>query len=90
MTHVTTEALTRKIKKLPPGAKEQVNDFIDFLLFTAQKKGVTTKYQPIDDPEDNDMAWYQANVNNPAFDFLKEPHEDIYRPTDGRPFHDQI
>lgn len=27
--------------------------------------------------------------NNPAFDFLKEPEEDIYTLEDGKPFHDQ-
>ncbi len=29
-----------------------------------------------------------ASINN-AFDFLKEPEEDIYTPSDGKPFHDQ-
>ncbi len=33
--------------------------------------------------------WLKAAVSNPAFDFLKDPAEDIYSPTDGKPFHDQ-
>jgi hypothetical protein len=43
-------------------------------------------------PEEADideMEWLQAAVANPAFDFLKEPEEDIYTLADGRPFHDQ-
>ncbi len=32
--------------------------------------------------------WLQFAAANPAFDFLKDPEEDIYTPLDGRPFHD--
>ena len=31
----------------------------------------------------------KAASNNPAVDFLKEDGEDIYSPTDGRPFRDE-
>ena len=40
-------------------------------------------------PEDCDIAeseWLHAASINPAFDFLREPQEDIYRPDDGRPW----
>jgi hypothetical protein len=43
-------------------------------------------------PEPGDLeeeAWLKAAATNPAFDFLKEETEDIYRQTDGKPFHDQ-
>jgi len=43
-------------------------------------------------PEDADIDekdWLYAAVSNPAFDFLKEPEEDIYTSEDGRPFHDR-
>lgn len=30
--------------------------------------------------------WLRAAATNPAFDFLSNPAEDIYRPTDGKPF----
>lgn len=33
-----------------------------------------------------EREWLQAAASNPAFDFLKEPGEDIYSPADGRPF----
>jgi hypothetical protein len=43
-------------------------------------------------PEDADIdekEWLYAAASNPAFDFLKEPEEDIYTSEDGRPFHDR-
>ena len=43
-------------------------------------------------PEETDVdekEWLRAASANPAFDFLKEPEEDIYTPEDGRPFYDQ-
>ena len=43
-------------------------------------------------PEEADfdeMEWLKAAATNPAFDFLKDPAEDIYGPTDGKPFHDE-
>ena len=40
--------------------------------------------------EDLDEAgWLRAAAHNPTFQFLKESREDIYLPTDGKPFHDQ-
>ena len=41
------------------------------------------------DPELDEQVWLQAAVTSSAFDFLKDEAEDIYRPTDGRPFHDE-
>ena len=43
-------------------------------------------------PEENDInetEWHQAVATNPAFDFLKDPKEDIYTIFDGRPFYDE-
>ena len=43
-------------------------------------------------PEDSDISeteWLQAAAANPAFDFLKDPEEDIYTLSDGRPFYDE-
>ncbi len=42
-------------------------------------------------PEEADideMEWLREAVANPAFDFLKEPKEDIYTLADGRSFYD--
>ncbi len=43
-------------------------------------------------PEESDICekeWLKAATLNPAFDFLKEPEEDIYTREDGKPFHDK-
>lgn len=39
-----------------------------------------------DKKEPEETGWLKAASNNPAFDFLKEPEEDIYSLTDGKPF----
>ncbi len=43
-------------------------------------------------PNDGDIdeaEWLRAAATNPAFEFLKDPEEDIYSPTDGEPFRDE-
>ena len=43
-------------------------------------------------PENGDVdetEWLRAAAANPAFDFLRDPEEDIYSPTDGEPFRDE-
>lgn len=42
-------------------------------------------------PEDDidEKEWLQAASTNPAFDFLKDPEEDLYTLSDGKPFHDE-
>lgn len=37
----------------------------------------------------NEKEWLYAAAKDPSFDFLKEPEEDIYSLTDGKPFHDE-
>jgi len=42
-------------------------------------------------PEESDInetEWLQAAAANPAFDFLKDPEEDVYTLSDGEPFYD--
>jgi|LGVE01.1.fsa_nt_gb hypothetical protein len=36
--------------------------------------------------EMDEREWLQAAAANPAFEFLKNPAEDIYKATDGKPF----
>lgn len=44
----------------------------------------------IPDPDDiSEAEWARAAATNPAFAFLNDPEEDVYSPTDGKPFHDQ-
>lgn len=43
-------------------------------------------------PENDDVdesEWLRAASENPAFEFLVEPGEDIYTLKDGKPFHDE-
>jgi hypothetical protein len=43
-------------------------------------------------PPETDMderGWLRAAAANPAFEFLNAPAEDIYKPTDGKPFNDK-
>ena len=39
-----------------------------------------------DREEIDEQEWLRAVAANPAFDFLKEPEEDIYTLADGKPF----
>jgi hypothetical protein len=39
--------------------------------------------------EEGDTAGVDTAASNPAFDFLKEPDEDIYTRADGKPFYEQ-
>lgn len=43
-------------------------------------------------PEGDDIdekQWLYAAATNPVFSFLKEPQEDIYKTSDGKPFNDK-
>ena len=42
-----------------------------------------------DPPEIGESEWLRSAAANPAFAFLHDPREDIYSPTDGRPFSDE-
>jgi hypothetical protein len=37
----------------------------------------------------NETEWLKAAASNPAFDFLRDPEQDIYTLEDGRPFRDE-
>lgn len=42
-------------------------------------------------PEEADIderEWLRAAARNPAFEFLRDPAEDVYTLADGKPFHD--
>jgi hypothetical protein len=43
---------------------------------------------PTEDEWD-EKEWLQAAARNPAFEFLKDPEEDIYSLNDGEPLHDE-
>ncbi len=39
-----------------------------------------------DQTDIDEREWLRAAATNPAFDFLKEPEEDIYTLANGKPF----
>lgn len=39
--------------------------------------------------EISEADWLRAAASNPAFDFLKDPRENIYTKNDGKPFYDK-
>lgn len=41
-----------------------------------------------DEDDASEPEWLHAASSNDAFDFLKDPAEDIYGPSDGKPFDD--
>jgi hypothetical protein len=49
---------------------------------------VLVLYPLADDVDEEE--WLQAATRNPAFAFLHDPAEDVYTPSDGEPFHDQV
>ncbi len=62
---------------------------LDHLLPLAgpRRVRVIVLYPSVD--EWNETEWLQMAARNPAFDFLKEPEEDIYTLADGTPFDDK-
>ena len=43
---------------------------------------------PRDESDIDEAEWLRWAATNPAFDFLRDPVEDIYSIQDGKPFHD--
>ena len=36
----------------------------------------------------NETEWLKASLSNPAFEYLRDPEEDIYTIHDGKPFYE--
>ena len=36
----------------------------------------------------SEMEWLKAALNNPTFEYLRDPEEDIYTINDGKPFYE--
>ncbi len=40
-------------------------------------------------PDDlNELDWLKASLHNPAFEYLRDPEEDIYTISDGKPLYE--
>ena len=44
---------------------------------------------PVMDTDDwSETEWLKASMSNPAFEYLRDPQEDIYTLRDGKPFYE--
>ncbi|GAB6286895.1 MAG: hypothetical protein STSR0009_30980 [Methanoregula sp.] len=48
---------------------------------------VIVLYSPVDEWDEEE--WMHAAALSPAFNFLKDPKEEVYTLTDGKPCHDE-
>ena len=55
---------------------------------TRDKKVKVIVLMSEDENLEDERTWLSAISDNPAFDFLNEPEEDIYSIKDGKPFND--
>ena len=63
---------------------------IDYPLHTKERNVRVLILLDDDTPEEqnDEKLWMQSIVNNPAFDFLNDPGENIYSLKDGESFND--
>lgn len=54
----------------------------------AQFQGLIPVDIDVEAGEIDESEWLRSAASNPAFDFLKDPEEDIYTLADGKPFND--
>lgn len=60
---------------------------IDYKLNKPEKKvRILLLLEEEQTESDDEKIWLGSISNNPAFDFLEDPAEDIYSPNDGEPF----
>jgi hypothetical protein len=61
----------------------------DILPISGPKRvRVIVMYSTVD--KNTEKEWLHTAAQNPAFDFLKDPKEDIYTLTEGKPYHDEV
>ena len=68
---------------------EQHRLVLDEILPIAEKSKVRVIILLPEESDIGETEWLKTAASNPAFDFLKEPEEDIYTREDGKPFHDK-
>jgi len=57
---------------------------------TSDRFALPFVFLPPEESDLNEIGWLRAAAANPAFDFLKDPEEDVYTLSDGRPFDDDM
>ena len=63
--------------------------YLDKPLVVAGSRRVRVIILFAEEGEIEEREWLSSAASNPAFDFLKDPEEDIYTLADGKPFHDE-
>jgi hypothetical protein len=60
------------------------------LPITGPKRVRVIVLSPLTENSDelNEMEWLKASLSNSAFDYLRDPEEDIYTVNDGKPFYE--
>jgi hypothetical protein len=62
---------------------------IDYKLDKAERKvRVIILFDDDNAEEDEERLWMYSVSNNPAFEFLQDPEEDVYSINDGEPLND--
>ena len=64
----------------------QLDDVLPIL--GPQRVRVIVLFSTVD--EWGEDEWLQTATRCPAFDFLRDPEEDIYTMTDGKPYQDEV
>lgn len=99
MNHKLIDSLVQIISSLTLEERQTLEEKLASQKPSIQKSFISIKHDPCvgmwkdredlqNDSEPNAPEWLHAVANNPAFDFLKNPEEDIYTITDGKPFYD--
>jgi tetratricopeptide (TPR) repeat protein len=84
---------TFPIKEIPSFIKKNITASPrelrkSFRAWVGQYLTATPQETEWEDGEIDEHEWLRAATSNPAFDFLKDPEEDIYTLADGKPFND--
>ncbi|PSR55718.1 hypothetical protein AHMF7605_20525 [Adhaeribacter arboris] len=61
---------------------------LDNPLIMREKKVKVIILLSEEEEEIEEKLWLKSMTNNPAFEFLGDDQENIYKLTDGQPFHD--
>jgi hypothetical protein len=84
-TPITTIETTGTVAK-----NRQSLQLDDVLPVSSPKRVRVIVLYEADNQKWDEAEWLQAAANNPAFDFLNDPAEDIYSLSDGKPFYDEV
>jgi hypothetical protein len=67
-----------------------INSTDGTLPITGPKRVRVIVLSPLTEVNDefSEMDWLKASLSNSAFDYLRDPEEDIYTINDGKPFYE--